>query len=164
MIGELAEAEHFLSEYVHGFMFHDIEAAIQGKANFLAALGLMEYTEILGGLITGKLKDRHQAKANFDAFLPYLGQAYVNLDKRIGLYDRVRCGLSHEYFIKGPSTIWMTAEMPTCGILWEEPKDWIHFVVSKYFDDFKSAVKIYQGRMVYGKDQELLTSFRLART
>ncbi len=27
-------------------------------------------------------------------------QYYVDLDKKIDLYDRVRCGLSHEYFIE----------------------------------------------------------------
>ncbi len=45
-------------EYIFGFMRTDINAAITGKANYLAALGLVTYTEVLGafeqeGLVRG---------------------------------------------------------------------------------------------------------------
>ncbi len=39
------------------YMFKDIQVAINGNANNLAALGLSTYTENLGGLYCGDLKD-----------------------------------------------------------------------------------------------------------
>jgi hypothetical protein len=35
------------------FVYHDVDNAILGKANYLAALGLSAYTEQLGGLYNG---------------------------------------------------------------------------------------------------------------
>ena len=55
--------------------------------------------------MTGHLKDSGWSKRNYKAFLPYLGPHYVNLDNQIDLYRRVRCGLVHEYFVKGHSKI-----------------------------------------------------------
>jgi len=161
-IEKIAQIHNFFKEYIFGFMFNDINAAINGKANFLAALGLMEYTEILGGFVTGKLREKKPGtqQNNFKAFLPYLGQFYINLNKEIDLYHRVRCGLAHEYFIKGPATIWMSSDSPLSGgILYEKDKDWVHFVVTKYFDDFKSAVEIYHGQLVYEKKMDLINAF-----
>lgn len=90
-------ALRFFDEYVFGFMRSDIDAAIRGKANFLAALGLVSYTEVLGGLVTGNLGKRSQCGANFRAFLPYLGTDYKALETRgIDIYDTVRCGLVHQ--------------------------------------------------------------------
>ncbi len=87
-------------------MYQDIRRTIDSaRANFLVALGLSVYTEIMGGLVTGNLKDPHWSKRNYKAFLPYLGSYYVNLDNQIDLYSRVRCGLVHEYFVKGRSKI-----------------------------------------------------------
>jgi hypothetical protein len=52
---------HIFDEYVFGFMRSDIDAAIQGNANYLAALGLARYTEVLGGLRTGELGVRNRS-------------------------------------------------------------------------------------------------------
>ena len=49
-------------------MRSDINAAIAGKANYLTALGLVSYTEVLGGLRTGKLGVRNHSSKNFNAF------------------------------------------------------------------------------------------------
>ena len=38
------------------YTFDDIQTAIDGKANYLAALGLTTYTENLGGLYCGNLR------------------------------------------------------------------------------------------------------------
>ena len=88
--------DDFFKEYIFGFMLGDIKVAIENGLNFLAALGLMEYTEILGGLVTGNLRKKGNAKKNFIAFLSYMGQYYIDLDAEINLYEKVRCGLSHE--------------------------------------------------------------------
>lgn len=159
-IEKITQIHNFFKEYIFGFMFHDINTAIDGKANFLAALGLMEYTEIIGGFVTGELRKKKSPKKNFNAFLPYLGQFYIDIDKEIVLYERIRCGLAHEYFIKGSATIWMSSDNPLSGgIIYEKDKDWVHFVVTKYFEDFKSAVEIYHGQLVFEKNKDLISKF-----
>ncbi len=169
MISEIARVHSFFKEFVFGFMFHDIDSAISGKANFLAALGLLDYTEILGGLVTGNLKELHKARENFDSFIPYLGQWYVNLDTKLkaknGIYGRIRCGLAHEYFIKGKnSTIYMYhLENPDAkGIDYFPKQDRIEFVVDKFFSDFKAGAEIYHGQLVFEKKKTLLAAFNKA--
>jgi len=78
-IEEIIRIHNFFKEYIFGFMFDDIKVAIIGKANFLAALGLMEYTEVLGGFVTGNLRKKKPGtqQRNFKAFIPYLGQPYI---------------------------------------------------------------------------------------
>jgi hypothetical protein len=49
------------------FIVHDIQAAIDGKANYLAALGLSTYTENLGGFFNGDLE--HNLGCNYIGFI-----------------------------------------------------------------------------------------------
>ena len=73
----------FFREIVFGFMYNDIDHAIKdAKANFLVALGLSVYTEVMGGLVTGHLKDSRWPSKNYRAFLPYLGSPYEDLDRK----------------------------------------------------------------------------------
>ena len=73
---------HSFDEYIFGFMRADIDAAIRGNANYLAALGLVSYTEVLGGLRTGNLGLRNHSSKNFNAFLPYLGKEYLDYARK----------------------------------------------------------------------------------
>ena len=132
---------HTFDEYIFGFMRADIDAAVRGNANYLAALGLVTYTEVLGGLRTGNLGIRGKSAANFNAFLPYLGNDYVKLkhERNIDIYDLVRCGLVHNYFIKGDSTIWMRASGSCCGIIASDTAP-TYFIVNIYRDDFFAGV------------------------
>ncbi len=82
----------FFKEYIFGFMYNDIRRTID-KANFLVALGLSTYTEIMGGFVTGHLQDPRWSRKNYEVFLPYLGTYYEELNHQIGLYTRVRCGI-----------------------------------------------------------------------
>ena len=101
------EIRDFLEKYVKGWMFRDIEDGIRSNSNFLVALGLMTYTEILGGVIRcihcGTICDvvftRGNSKENFNACFKELGECY---EKVAGgdPYGNVRSGLVHQYFIK----------------------------------------------------------------
>jgi hypothetical protein len=52
----LLEDARWYLDTLYDFIDYDIkEVAIPGKANYLAALGLSAYTEILGGLYNGNL-------------------------------------------------------------------------------------------------------------
>ncbi|MEE8115169.1 MAG: hypothetical protein V3T23_12560 [Nitrososphaerales archaeon] len=146
-------------EYVFGFMRSDIDAAIRGNANYLAALGLVSYTEVLGGLVTGKLGVVGQSGVNFRAFLPYLGSQYKQLEsKGIDLYDIVRCGLVHNYFIKGESTIHMHAVAP-CGIV-ASPGGPTYFYVNVYRDHFFAGAARYRNDILDEPQPDLALKFQ----
>jgi hypothetical protein len=51
------EALNCLDTFHKFIINNDIPAAINGNANYLAALGLSAYTEIMGGLYYGNLKE-----------------------------------------------------------------------------------------------------------
>lgn len=164
------EPEEFVDEVVKKWMYHDIREAIRGKANFLATLGLMAYTEIMGGLVTGKLRGelvkgkwKSRSKENFKEFVkkyfPPSYHSHVDL-----LYKKVRCGLVHEYFIKehnktNPVITYFTQNL---GIIINNPDDpdvqndyglscavesvengRINFHVNQYFKDFQKVVEKY---------------------
>jgi hypothetical protein len=151
---------HTFDEYVFGFMRSDIDAAMRGNANYLSALGLVTYTEVLGGLRTGQLGERGHSKANFNAFLPYLGNDYVQLQKKnIDVYDSVRCGLIHNYFIKGDSTIWMRVSGDPCGIV-ASSNGATHFFVHIYRDHFFAGATKYRDEILDGSDATLASNFQ----
>jgi len=159
----MTDIEWFFKEYVFGFMYNDLDTAICGKANFLTALGLLEYTEFIGGLVIGELgknKGNKPLACRFNRFLfDYMGSEYRKVNDKINVYDIFRCGLAHEYFAKGPSPIRMHNRPPqTCGII-RKDKTWL-FVVEKYYDDFKAGVAQYYNHLVVDKDKSLIDNFR----
>ncbi len=122
------------------FVYHDIDSAISGKANYLAALGLSVYTEQLGSIFNGNFVNLSQnytdfVTAYFDALyqqqernsIDYMRNHPKNFPNQIrrlkhnkpvsGLYTLIRSGLVHEYFMKGESTIFMHSATANCGIL-----------------------------------------------
>lgn len=145
-------------EYIFGFMRADIDAAIRGNANYLAALGLVTYTEVLGGFRTGKLGVKGTSKDNFNAFLPYLGPDYLHVQKTQGvdIYDFVRCGLVHNYFIKGDSTVWMNAQGP--GII-ASPGGPTYFLVNAYAQDLFAGATRFRNDILDGTDPTLASNF-----
>lgn len=133
---------HAFDEHVFGSMRTELDWAIRGRAVNLAALGLVTYTEFLGGISTGDLGRQGCSGSNFRAFLRYLGPDYERLAQQaVDIYERVRCGLAHEYFIKGESTIWPQASAP-CGII-SSANGPMYFIVSVYRDHlFRGARKL----------------------
>jgi hypothetical protein len=151
---ELAKIEEFVSK-IEAFMLNDLQAAISGNANFLAALGLLDYTEIVGGLITGKLIPGPK-KGNFRAFLKYLGKPYLDLDAKFDVYGKVRSGLVHQYLLNQEGTIRMRARHnDICGIIIKDD-GWIEIVVEKYFNDFKKAIQNYKHDLLVRQLPELI--------
>ena len=148
-------------EYIFGFMRSDIQAAIKGNAAQLAALGLVSYTEVLGGLCTGKLGLIGHSGSNFKAFIPYLGKDYEDLQTRgVNVYHNVRCALVHSYFIKGESTIDMHARAP-CGII-SGVGGPTYFCVSVYSEHLFAGAKRFRDEILEGKDPSLAQNFERA--
>ena len=82
----LAEIDAFFNDYVYGFIAGDVQREIDRArsglpaGNFLCALALLCYTEVLGGVQRGTLA-RGEGRANFEAFFAALGPAYDALQK-----------------------------------------------------------------------------------
>ena len=160
--------DNFFREYIFGFIFRDVEAAIEGRANYLAALGLVAYTEFMGGLVLGNLGEKGKSRDRFYAFFNRLGPEYVKVGKRrevVKIYKNVRCGLAHAYFIDQESIVKMTVgdgHGGTCGIEVEPVTGTVWFIVERYWRDFKKAAHQYERQLVKKKDPELLHNFRKA--
>lgn len=89
------------------FAFSDIDNSIEkAKSNFLCALGLMCYTEYIGGVIRNKVDIIRESKNNFNTALYRMGAGYEKFDKLLveltaqDTYTMIRCGLVHNYYAK----------------------------------------------------------------
>jgi hypothetical protein len=140
-----SKIDAFFLVYVFGFIATDIRREIHqaraGKTagNFLCALGLLCYTEVLGGVKRGTLA-RGQGKANFDAFFSDLGQEYGGLlSSGVNVYEIFRCGMAHEYLIKGGAVVKMLKNSEPAGIA-RVPGGY-YLCVERYFEDFLAAAR-----------------------
>ena len=181
----------FIHTYIEGFIYNDIERCIEAEANHVVALALFSYTEFIGGLISGNL-GKGDAKGNFGRALKYFPEEYRKINSSIriryidnkgklkthktGIYDVFRCGLVHEYFIKGHVLIYNNPDGHTdehIGILRKEHEmefpsetglpsytsEYLEFHANEYFRDFKSAVAKILKLLLIDKDEELLEGF-----
>lgn len=94
-------------EKMQSFLIGDLKkSTIKGTSNFLVAMGIFNYVEMLGGFHgEKKFEDR------FDFVLKKLfPRAYLEVLKQLeqitekGAYDVLRCGMTHEYLIKTYAT------------------------------------------------------------
>ena len=111
------------------WMYSSIETTMKKETLHACALLLSVYTEILGGLVTGHLKDIGHSRKNYEAFLLYLGQPYLDLHNKIDLYKRVRSAFVHEFSLK-PSYIILLTDNVTekLGIKIEGDNKWITLI------------------------------------
>lgn len=116
-----------------------------GGGNFLAALGLLCYTEFAGKLkyhctrYNSRTKQKEDCAAeNFNRFFDDMGPCYKAFRSTTDVYRIFRCGLAHEYFVKANCTIAMLGTQYPCGIR-QLPDGRYEFGVERYFLDFKSA-------------------------
>jgi len=110
-----------------------------GGANFLAALGLLSYTEFFG-----KLKYKHTGKGscskNFNGLFDDLGDEYRSFRvSGTNVYDIFRCGLVHEYYAKHDCIIFMLKNEKPIGI-GKESSGKYYFVIETYFEALKKVI------------------------
>jgi hypothetical protein len=96
----------------------------------------------MGGMKRSKF-ERGEARANFLSFLADLGADYGALD--IDVYGVFRCGLAHEYYVKGDCTIYMLGGAGRAGL--GKDGNRYYFVVEQYYADFKRAVLALEARL-----------------
>jgi hypothetical protein len=138
------------------FIFNDVEREMQiaraerdklqhmgitpGGGNFLAALGLLCYTEFGGKLrFERKRADGSDiASENFNLFFDELGPMYQDFRRQHNVYDIFRCGLAHEFYVKESCTIYMFNGQDIPGIGIDESGKY-RFIVENYCRDLKRA-------------------------
>jgi hypothetical protein len=116
---------------------------IAGAGNLLAALGLLCYTEYLGGMINGKgVVAAGRPGKNFATGFRRLGPSYEAFADRHDVYHVFRCGLVHEYATKRSCEIVMPRSDDEKGI-GEHPRPErgfrFHFCVEAYYHDLAAA-------------------------
>ncbi len=182
----------YFHTYIQGAIYPEIERCIQVGADNVVALALLSYTEYLGGLISGTLGLNGKSRLNFKKALEYFPTEYNDIDsslnmeytdengkrqtKKKGIYDVFRCGLAHEYFIKGFPIIYNNPDGHTnehIGILRKEhiiefpvetglrpyPSRYLEFHANEYFRDFKAAVGKIIKLLLVDRDEKLLKGF-----
>jgi hypothetical protein len=150
-----AEIDAFFNDYVYGFIAGDVQSEIDRArsglpaGNFLCALALLCYTEVLGGVQRGTLA-RGEGRANFEAFFAALGTAYEALQQGgLDVYSVFRCGMAHEYFVKGEATVAMLKGVEPAGIA-QAPGGRYFFCVERYFEDFIAAARRLHAQLLSG--------------
>jgi len=168
----------YFHRFIFGFICHDIERCIEARANYVVALALLSYTEFIGGLISGNLglKDKGISNRNFKKALKYFPKEYKDIDSSLkveykdkngktqtetGIYFLFRCGMVHEYFIKGhPTIVYNDPYGPTqkhIGIIKTNGK--FEFHTNEYFRDFRLAVEKIYKMLVVDSNPKLLEGF-----
>jgi hypothetical protein len=168
------DISEFFKTYVIGWICEDIDREIRwAKAgnpagNALYAMGLLAYTEFMAKLLPAQRRPSDGARLHFEAFFRELGSCYADLldNQGMNVYDIFRCGLVHEYFVKGTCTVAMLNSSPgnlevygayensqsppvrlgssfipkplKCG-LGIATNGSYYFIVEKYYEDFRSA-------------------------
>ena len=147
---------------IREFMFEDLEKTIdlvdssRGAPNFMLAMVLCAYTEFWGKLMRPGKED----KQCFDTFFCQLGTKYQEVmnHPNTNIYGRIRCGLIHEYLVKGNAEI--TIEGGECGIEYDGKTKKYTINIKRYFQDFRVAVDLYI--MELEKNNQILVNAKKA--
>ena len=184
-----AAVNEFFREYVDGFMWSDVEATMKARANYIAALALLNYTEVLGGLSNGKLGLRNVARDCFHdglSLMEWKGDPNFYKDFKVLLTDGAsppreadpwavfRCGLAHEYFAKGIAGVDNNdtyADPRACdpnkaGFMWrpmpQDPSGILHlrFFTNAYYRDLRAGSDALHARIM--PNGQARTNFEMA--
>jgi len=139
---ERDQVDDWFQEYVFGFMTNDISGGISAGTNFLVALGLSTYTEILGRFVVPDDESEDHEKC-FAALWNRLGEAY----RKFGAgraYGLIRSGMVHYYFVQAGRAGTGVAGVATRGavplvVTRDGHLRWV--VVEQWFDDWKKAAR-----------------------
>ena len=98
-------AEYFAKlEKLQSWIVNDLtRATIKAQTNFLVAMGIFNYIEILGGFCTPEVSCKDRFNSVFEDLLPAPYKTIFDELNRItnkGAYDCLRCGMTHEYLLK----------------------------------------------------------------
>lgn len=89
-------------EKMQEFMINDLHnSTTRGHANFLVAMGIFNYIEILGAFYKCKGNNTDRFDFVFENLLPIeYKNVFDNIKHIDSPYSCLRCGMAHEYFVK----------------------------------------------------------------
>lgn len=131
-------------------MVNDVIGCIQTKGNYLAALGLICYTEICGRTFFFGGSAKVDNWKCFNKFLEYAGggdilkKKVMFKGKKMYFYAAVRNGLAHQYFMKvDMGGVYMITDKPEANRLGfeVESKGNVRMVVVPYFKLFCEGLR-----------------------
>lgn len=151
---------HERLQKLHEFQIGDLRKARDAGANFLVAVGCVNATEFVGGIIDGSLGQRGKERSRFESGVVLLGPMYEQ--RQAGELWRLRCSLVHAY-LADPGLGYERVEIgndprypfafpptedPRLFVLnvwqWVEDLNSVWFKVSDALDDRATAVKAAQ--------------------
>ena len=99
-------------------MVNDLWRGVQAEENYLVALGLFVYSEILGRMILGTIGENGGGSVAFREFTErYIGYSFVNDAEWKEVFDKYRNGFAHEFYIKElRSAVYNEKGSASCGI------------------------------------------------
>lgn len=119
-----------------------------GAGNFLCAISLFSYIEFLGKIKYAKTRKQGErlvdlASANFNCQFDDLGNYYKTFRISHNVYDLFRCGLVHEYYVKGNCCIYMFGDKSLNGIGFKDSQYYIIIenLFNDYITDFEKFIK-----------------------
>jgi hypothetical protein len=130
----------YSSSWPYNGMVNDLWRGVQANENYLVALGLFSYSEILGRNILNKLDVHDDGLPYFKEFtIKYVGYKDEDLKK---LFDSARNGLSHRYFMKHQEgTVYNDQGNLPCG--YEISATSIKIYIHTYFKHFVLGLEKY---------------------
>src|SRR6185312_5642898 len=141
-------------------MYASIESTMKKESLHTFALLLSIYTEVFGGIVTGKLQDNHSMRKNYEKFLEFLGSHYVALNEKYDLYANVRSKLVHEFAPRPSYVIWVSSLANSNKFGIEVTNGNLNINLSEYYRDLKIAVDKY--RIQLGFEPELILNLQKA--
>jgi hypothetical protein len=118
---------------------------IDGAGNFLCALGLLCYTDFAARLKQKASKKRGNGETAFKAFFKTLGPEYEAFQEHHNVYDWVRGGMVHNYYMKKSFGVSMRGPQ-SCGVSVQDDGRYL-FVVERYAVDLLAALDELEGEL-----------------
>jgi len=134
------------------WMLSDLQGALDHGMIYLAALGLVAYTEMLGreSSLARGIRGKKESEC-FDYFVSEFMRYPCSLLNDGRTYDSLRNGLAHEYFIKPPEGT-VAHKFPDGydpdgtkpGIEVDSKGALLAFILEPYFRDFSNAARTWK--------------------
>ena len=143
MGNESSIVELYFKKYVERFIFNDVRTAIKGKANYLAALGILAYIDYLAKLSSSDSDSlgREGEDAVRKRYIGFL-RRYMKEYKPYSKVYEVRNGFVHQYFPPRIRTVSRREAGRKFGntgpAIYQREGKWV-VVVEPLFEDFKKA-------------------------
>ncbi len=144
MHGDIARELWYARKSTHDELHGVYPGPHPGGGNVLAAIGLMCYAEVVGGLMDPNAASDEQ---RWLTTLKHMGRCYVDLaakhTRKPTAHEIFRHELVHRYSLDRSLGVYMFKGRESCGIGYDEDAGQFFIVVERFFDDFARACRMF---------------------